>query len=239
MSFVKRMISLTFTLNNTKFQGTGSDTLTISGLRTSVTIHEAGGVSRGACHIVVYGLTASQMNSLSLYGMPADVQFNNRVSVSAGDAVSGMSQVFQGTITSCEADYSDQENAALVVEAYAYQYQAIAPAQPYSQPGSVDVSVIMGNLAKQLGLNFENTGVSVKLSNPYLCGSLVKQVQSVAKAANINAYLDSKSGKLAIWPKGQGRNAQIVEIGPTTGLHRLSDVHVSRGPVPNSFQSEH
>ena len=136
MSFVKRVISLTFTLQSTKFQGTGSDTLTISGLRTSVTIQESGGASRGACHIVVHGLSASQMNSLSTYGMPADVQFNNRVSVSAGDAVSGMSLIFQGTITSCEADYSDQENAALVVEAYAYNIRPSRPRSPIASLGA-------------------------------------------------------------------------------------------------------
>ena len=76
----------------------------------------------------------------------------------------------------------------------------------------------MGSLAKLLGVNFENSGVSVKLSNPYLCGSLVTQVQSAANAANINAYFDSKNGRLAIWPKKSMRNAQVVEISPATGL---------------------
>ena len=47
----------------------------------------AGGVSADRGHVEIYGMTQSQMNQLSTYGVPVGNTFNNRISIQAGDAV--------------------------------------------------------------------------------------------------------------------------------------------------------
>lgn len=217
MSLVRRVISVTFRLQSGNFAGTGSNTLTVTGLKTWFTMSQVGGVSRDAVHLVVFGLTQSQMNQLSTYGMPPDQNFNNEVTVQAGDAVSGMATVFQGTITSADANYGPPE-ASLVVRAYLGQYISVAPAASLSYRGTADAATIMGNIAQKMGLTLENSGVNVKLSNPYFSGSLFDQAKSCARAGNFYAVLDGKNNVLAIWPKGQNRNGSVLTISPQSGL---------------------
>ena len=76
----------------------------------------------------------------------------------------------------------------------------------------------MGNIAKEMGLSLENSGVPAQLTNAYFPGSLDDQRKACAEAANIYATIDHVRGVLAIWPKNGYRNAEIVTIGPTTGL---------------------
>ena len=216
-SFTKKVISLTFTLNSGTFEGTTANALTVSGLRTTVAYSQQGWLVKDAANIVVYGLTQSQMSQLSTYGAPPTITTQNMISVSAGDNVTGMSVVFQGAITEARAKYTG-ENAPFIITAVQFMPQAVQTVAALSYNGPVSVAVIMGNLAQQLGLTLENSGVTSILTNFYQTGSLLDQAKAVAKAANINALIDSRNGLLAIWPLNQARNGQTVLISPTSGL---------------------
>jgi hypothetical protein len=218
MSFTRKILSFTFTLPSGTFQGTGSNTLTVSGLKASISMRQQGGVTQDQVSIVIWGLTTSQMNQMSTFGVYPDLTKNAQITVQAGDTTSGLSTVFIGTIRIANADYSAQPNVAFVVEASANHYLAVAPAPPLSFNGTADVAVIIGNLAGQIGMTLENSGVSVKLSNPYFCRSAVDQIMACAKHANINVYIDTKMSVVAIWPKGQSRNGQLITIAPGKGL---------------------
>jgi hypothetical protein len=67
-----------------------------------------------------------------------------------------------------------------------------------------------------MGLAFENSGVTGKLSNPYFPGSARSQAQACARAAGISMIIDN--GKLAIWPKNGSRNGAVPLISPQTGM---------------------
>jgi hypothetical protein len=74
----------------------------------------------------------------------------------------------------------------------------LKPATPNTFQGATDVSQIMQSLAQAAGLTLENNNVSVKLSNPYFWGDIISQIQSCAKAANINFHIDGATKTLAI-----------------------------------------
>ncbi|OYV45403.1 MAG: hypothetical protein B7X10_05785, partial [Burkholderiales bacterium 21-58-4] len=95
---------------------------------------------------------------------------------------------------------------------------AMKPATPTSFSGSVNVSTIMSNIAAQMGVPFENNGVSVILSNPYLPGTAHQQAAAAARTAHINWTIDSEIGPLAIWNKGQSRGGVIPLFTPQTGM---------------------
>lgn len=216
-SFIQRAVDVTFTLiQGATFKETGTNSVTLHNLRVSAHITISGEVM-AELQLQVYGLTMSMMNQLSTLGrgIPGSVP-NNIVSVAAGDAVSGMSPVFEGTIYQGWADFQGMPETMFAVSAYAGLYQSVASAQPTSASGSVDCAKVMEGLAKQMGMTLENSGVSVMLSTPYFPGTPRMQVEECARAADIRWQIDRNV--LAIWPKDGYRAGDAPLISPQTGM---------------------
>jgi hypothetical protein len=140
----------------------------------------------------------------------------NTVTVLAGDDVSGMAQVFQGTIIAAWADFMAAPEVAFNITGSAGLIEALLPIPASTYPGSADAAVILANLAGQMGLEFENSGVSVILSKPYFPGSARAQAQACADAARIEWVIDN--GTLAIWPRGGARKGLVPLVSPEAGM---------------------
>ena len=217
MSFLERKIGLQFQLGTGSFGASGFNTVDVpDGLRISAQITKAGGVSMTDLQLRVYGLSLDLMNTLSTLGKPLTDGRNNTVTVTAGDADIGMSTVFVGTIFQAWADMQAAPEGAFVVEAHTGLLDALRPLAPTSIKGYADAAFLISGLAQQMGYTFENSGVSVKLSNPYLHGTGRDQILQLAEAAHINVLFDDTN--IAIWPKGGQRNKSAVLISPDTGL---------------------
>lgn len=219
MSFAKKVIQLSFQLQTGTFNGTQSNNLTVSG-KIHVHMEDAGGVSSNAVRIAVWGLTQSQMNQLSTFGTIPTQNLKNTVTVLAGDE-GALTQIFTGIIQFANADLSGQPDAALVITAFANLYTAVAPVAPVSYSGPTDAAQIMTQLAAKWqpkALTLQNHGVSVKLSNPYLSGSVWDMARSVARAGNFNIYPDLVRGTLDMWPQNGNRGNSGITIGPGSGL---------------------
>jgi len=228
VAFVERAINVTFKLGQGQFGGSGADTVTLSGLRVSSKIIKAGGPSMGTAQLQVYGMTLSQMNKLSTLGMQITLQRKNTLLVEAGDADVGMATVFVGTIYNAWVDMQGAPEVPFHVEAHVGLFEAIAPAKPSSFTGSADVATIMSGLATQMGLKFENNGVSIKLANPYFWGSARDQAMACAEAAGLRSSWIIDNGTLAIWNPGQPRGQQVPLISADTGME-LSPTYTSKG----------
>lgn len=219
MAFVERLLRVTFVLGEGAFgedTGANYNTVILSNLRASAKVVKAGGPSMGTLQLQVYGLRLSLMNQLSTLGVMPTLIRRNTVSLEAGDSVNGMAVVFQGTITNAWADFQASPDIPFHVEAHTGLIEAVKPIPPSSFRGSASVVVIMSGLAAQMGLAFENTGVSTVLSSPYFYGSARSQAQACAEAANIEWIIDN--GKLAIWPKLQARGGQVPLVSVETGM---------------------
>src|SRR6185295_1510125 len=219
MSFAKKRIDVTFTLAPIKdeagnkiisqptFAGGSSNSVTLSGYRVSASIVKAGGIaSQGQLQLRIYGMSLDLMNQLSTLGKTpiyvAGPQ-RNLISVSAGDD-SGTGLVFQGTISQAYTDLGGAPDAMFTVDAFSLLYQAVQAIPPTSFKGATDAAIILQGLATQMGLSFENNGVSVMLQNPYFHGSALSQAQDCIRAAGIE-WNQGDNGILAIWPKGGAR----------------------------------
>lgn len=216
MNIPRRKIDVAFRLGEGAFGASGADTVTVSGLRISSSIIKAGVPSMGTAQLQIFGLTLSLMNKLSTLGPAPTLYRRNTVTVTAGDDQNGMGTVFIGTIVNAYPEFSAMPDVAFVVEAHAGMIESLAPVPVTSVQGTADVATIMSGLATQMGLTFENNGVSVKIANPYLSGSGRNQVQAIAAAAGIEWVIDN--GKLAIWKPGESRGGTIPLISPSTGL---------------------
>ena len=176
----------------------------------------AGNNSMASCDMIIYGMTLADMNSISTLGQIFGKQNKDKMDVYAGDSVSGMSHLYSGEIWTAYSDYQGGPNVPFHISAFAGAGAAAQIVKPTSvNQKSVDVGGLMGQLAGQAGLSFENNGVSVNIAYPYLPGSARKQIQLLANHANIHFAIDR--GILAIWPNNGSRSATAT-VSPTTGL---------------------
>jgi hypothetical protein len=228
MSFVARKIDVTITLGvPTVGPGqptppqpvfsSGKNTLTLKGHRVSCSITIGGNSSYPVAVASIYGMTMSDMNAIASFGQPQYFSNNNKISIAAGDSISGMPVAFSGTLGDAYIDLTRTPDVCLVVTGFAGARAALAPVPPNSFRGAASVSTIMGVLASAAGFTLENNGVTAVLSNSYFPGSALDQIKSCATAANINWTIDGEI--LAIWPKNGSRGSKgIPLISPTTGL---------------------
>lgn len=219
MSFVKRKITVTFQLGQGAFGESGTNTVTISGLRVQANIHKIGGADGGGgiTALRIYGLTLGLMNQLS--GMQYVTRMRkNTVIVQAGDDEAGMTTVFVGQVVVSMMDFSQSPAVTLNISATPGAFYLVAPAAPFSSPGSVDAAQILSSLASVMGLGFVNNGVSGKmLKTPYYAGSPMDQAAAVIRDAGIE-WNGCHDRTLAIWPKGGNAPGNTVNLNAQTGL---------------------
>lgn len=226
MTFTQKQITIAITLANNPqtnqpktFAGTGgSNTLTVQNARTRVRIRNSGAPSSNEATVDVYGLTPSLMNQLSTLGMTLNLIPKNSITIAAGD-VNGMTTVYTGTIREAYGDYNQSPDVPMHFECQFGLAAATAPAKASSFTGPTGVAAVMQGYAGQLGLSFENNGVSTQLSNPYFSGSLMTQIAACREHAGIGCEFPNGT-TLAIFPKFSSRLAAgtVPLISKTTGM---------------------
>lgn len=215
MAFSKKRIDVIFELANGEFEG-GGNTYTASGLRVSCSIEVRSGDYQGNARIAIFGLPLQVMNQLSNVGAKWAQAQANYVTIVAGDDTTGMQIVWQGGIYAAMVDATAMPHVAFLIEARPGYFGQIKSAPALSIRGSADVAGMMEQIAKGLGMAFENNGVTKRLSNPYYSGSLVNQARQIARDAGISWIMDR--GTLAISNPGEPRKGEPVLISPQTGL---------------------
>lgn len=215
MAFATKRLEVILELATGSFEG-GGNSYSAAGLRTSCSIQVVGGVQQGNARIAIWGLPLDVMNQLSAVGPKFLQTMKNFVTIKAGDDVSGMQVVYQGGIYTAMVDATAMPQVAFLIEAKQGYAGQIDPATPLSIRGSADVAGMMSQIAGQLGMSFENNGVTAKLANPYYAGSLVQQATAIARDAGIVWVMERNV--LAINNPGEKREGETVLISPQTGL---------------------
>lgn len=191
------------------------------GPRVSAQITRNGMPGNSTATIRIFGLSLSDMNSVSSLGKPKIYERHNTVTVYAGNPIDGMSVVYYGQIQDAWEDFDGAPEVALNIDAASGIIDAMKPIPATSYSGAVDAATIMAGLAVQLGYAFENNGVSVILSNPYYPLTAREQIVACAEEANIFAAIDGSGDAgsiLAIWPKDGARGGVIPLVSPDTGM---------------------
>jgi hypothetical protein len=213
-----------FTLANGSLFSSGGqtgNTITLEGFRASVYIDNAGGAMMGTLRAQIFGVTASDMNTLT------SMLWDDLVVSSSGSsfafnsiqvfAIDGTQQtlVYNGDILNCWGVYTSMPNAYLYVEAQIGYSALVQPVAPLSIAANTDVATVMQQIASGMGYQFENNGVNIAVAK----GSYWEQARSLMQAYKFWMYLDStKPNTLAISPYGQARNTAVPLISPQTGL---------------------
>jgi hypothetical protein len=213
MAFSQKQINVSFSLANGQFEG-GGNSASLTGLRVACSIAVRGGADLGTASISIFGLPLAMMNQLVTIGQSFNKQFQNGVSITAGDA-NGMSQVWSGAIASAFVDGS-MPNVCLRIISTPGVFLAVKPVPALSIKGTADVAGMLSNLAGQMGFKFENAGVTAKLANPYYAGTAWQQALAIAQHAGI--VMTVERGVLAIAPPGTPRSGAAFAITPLTNM---------------------
>lgn len=214
-SFTKKIITVNLTLASGNFDGTNSNTVSLSGLRVDCRIEKGGHPTKNKARVKIYGMEESQMNRLTSLAFKPMAVRNNLIQVLAGDE-NGMSVAFAGSITGAWANYHAPPNLFFNIEALTGFYPAIVPASPTSVNGGASVADMMATLARQMGYTFRNEGVTTQLSCPYLSGTAYQQAAALADAADCEFIVDDD--ELVIAPRGGARTGTAPLLSKETGM---------------------
>jgi hypothetical protein len=212
-----RHLDVAFHLGKGSFGDSGADSYTATGCRTSATITKAGGVSKAELSLRIMGLPLEIMNKLATLGKPLVEGRNNTIDITAHSDGGNKIQAFTGTIFQAWTDLQSAPDAVFTVSAFTGLLTALQPVPPTSYTDTTDVAAAMQQLAGQMGLAFENSGVDVQLTSPYLPGTAWEQASALAEAAGINWTIEDDK-TLAIWPMGGSRTGAPIEISAATRM---------------------
>lgn len=222
MSLVARQISPIITLASdagTSFNG--SDTAKYDGLRVRVNISKGGTPQLDTAEVRIWGMPLSDMNAVSRLGKPLTWTRENVITLQAGDAGAGMSQIFTGFIYSAYVSFEPPE-ASLNIMAISNLKALTMAVPPSSFPGNASIDTIGQAIATKMGLGYLNSGVTWQTNNAYFTGSAKDQMDKVAKAANCQwTPTGGAAGNLLeVWPKGEARGDSGITIS-STDSHQL------------------
>jgi hypothetical protein len=225
VAFSQKLINVALSYNTGNFGNVSSgggagNSGTLSGLRVQCHISTPGGIAgQSSATLAIFGMTQSDMNQYTLFGLDPTAVGGNNVTITAGDAATGMAEIFTGTVYLAWMDATSMPRVAFRVESYYGTFESVKKTAPISMSGSADVATVFQQIAGNMGVSFENGGVNTKINNLYLPGTLYTQAESLARMAGIQWVMEK--GKLAIWPNGQSRQSSSstpVVLSPTTGM---------------------
>lgn len=216
-SFRARRLRVTLILGggNSVFPGTNSNTLVLDDLRMSVSVQAAARQDSQA-DLRIYGMRFEDMNALTVAWANPPVVLNHYVII---DAWTGKtwSQIFKGTMTEAQPDFSDQPDVAFVITAQTGYFQRINPSPPTPYEKPVEIAVAVRDLATKMGFAFIDGGAKGVLTDQYLWGTYYDQMAQACRAANTDFYLLGDT--LVITAAGRPRNeAPAVKLTRDTGL---------------------
>lgn len=210
--YAQRLVDLQITSpvgSGIVFGPSKSNSITLSGYRVSATIANVGIVSRAMASIQILGMTQSDMNTLTSRQQYIYYSQNNvTVTILAGDAIGGMKIAFEGVMTSALDDPSDLPNVSFNILAVQQYNSAIDQPPALSFQGTLSIGTICALLATRMGLTLENNGCTSVLTNQYLHGSTLDQLNRATQAAKVLYIIEN--GVLAIWPNGSYRTTQTT-----------------------------
>jgi hypothetical protein len=216
--------------------GGTANTITMQGLRASVSIDHAGGADMGTMSANIYGLTPSQLNQLTslqwktaILGLSSQDFSAYTVQVYAIDG-SQETLLYNGQVLNAWADFSGMPQTCLIIQTNpAGAYSALVnSANPLSISSNTTVGIVMSRLAQAMGFSFQNASSDGSIVNQavtkgsYFGNTAMEQARSMMDAYRFWMYIDATTNPptLAIVPWGKARNSVVAVplISPQTGL---------------------
>lgn len=214
MSFIKRSIEIHLTLSKGNF-GDGN-TKVIRDLGMSASVQKLGPPDFPKASVEIYGMALDEIQALTSLSFHPFKTSRNFINIYAGDNVSGMSEVFAGSIVSAHGDFSGCPEHKLVIDAEAGFWGRVYAQGPGVVSGVQDAASYVARQAAAAGMTFSNEGVSARLRNCIFHGSPIEQARQVAAQIGADLLIDDE--QMILLPKNGHRKGMIPLLSAQSGL---------------------
>jgi len=216
----KKALKFVIHLATGKFGSSDNNVIELTGFRASAEVSKTGGLQMSTLAARVYGVSESDMRSVTTMSWMEGFDIHNTIDVFAIDGPIE-TLVFSGSLTHSAGDYQNAPDVFLGIRAAANHDAQLNAVAPLSISGGADVAIAIERIARALGKTFVNNsnngaGVHVTLVDTYAEGTLIDQLRALAQAADINVYNDDRT--LSITPRNQAVTVDVPVISPDTGL---------------------
>lgn len=208
MSFTKKIVEVRITLTSGTLSG-GANTKIIGGLPVKAEISNPGLPALSSAKISISGINQEDLEALTFLAFrPLTYAEGNVVSVYAEDEETGKSLAFMGNIVTSVPNYNAAPDVTLEIEAMAGYYAKLLAVPPYTFKGSIPVSSILQEICQKARFVFVNEGETKSVLNPYLKGSPIQKIITLANNYNLNIVV---SGETVTLKPSQG-DRQVVSV---------------------------
>lgn len=226
-TFTKRAIDVTINWGKGDYGATPGPDILLTGHRVLAQVVYVNGAYQATASIRIYGMTMNEINECIGTNPNAYAVTGSRIRLSASTAKGAMAQIYDGQILRSFGEFNSQPEPCLLVEGQGAVLASLKPVPARSYKGTADAADIAADIAKSIGLAFENSGVSVILDNPYFSGTDYTQLQKLGDAARFHYTIDR--GVLAIWPRGGSRKTEVpILVSSQTGMVGYPDIGSDR-----------
>jgi len=212
-------------LGTGNFGSSSANTITLQGFRASVDIDKAGGMMMGTLRAQIFGVSQSDMNSITTIQWQPLAYIPNTVQVFAIDGQQS-TLVFTGNIINAWANYDNMPDVYLSIQAQAAYFSQLQPLTPTAFSGPVDAVSLMQTVIGKINASIssgaatytlENNGVGqIPIVNPYFANTGLEQLKDIARAAGVWLYIDNTI--VAITPLNQARSKPATTVSKASGL---------------------
>lgn len=227
MTFSSKQLSVTFSPGANPFsESPPGKPVKVEGLRMSISVNIVGLPTMNTADITIYGMTQDRVNRFTRAGLDPFEQRNDVVTINAGETdpstgLTNTSLVYGGVLDYAYQDFQAAPEVPFIIHCATGIFQQLkgipANSFPATNNSGTDVATIMSQLASQMGYEFESNGVSIQLANPYLWGPPRLQMQAVADAADIYAFIENEQ-RVVIIDKRKSRGGTTPILSAKTGM---------------------
>lgn len=236
MTYRRKAIDITFTLDAVKnndtgktyqptFAGGNNNQKTLSGYRVIASVTQPGGnLGQDSAMVRIFGMSMSDMNTLSTLGTTPTLAPNNKIVIQTGEILENgdkgpMSTIYVGRIAQAYTDLAGAPEGSFIVQAFSLSYIAELTLPPTNGVGTVNAVDLIRGIASKVGFGFRcnPTNLNVPIQDPYFPGSALTQIRDIVRAANIE-WNNGALGAISLWQRGGTEKGNPIEIGPSNGL---------------------
>lgn len=214
-SFIPRRLRVSLTLNKGQFAG-GGNTKVITDLAMRCTVEKLGPPDFAKASVEIFGMSLDEIEQLTtLAFQPFQVQ-RNYINIYAGDDISGLSEIFAGSIISSSGDFSGSPEHKLKIDAEVGFWGRVFAQGPNVINGTQSAASFIESQAAAAEMTFTNEGVSAQLSNCVFNGSPIQQARQAAEQIGADLLIDDN--EIVLMPKNGVRKGNAVLLNSNSGL---------------------
>jgi hypothetical protein len=193
----------------------GENTKIIKDLAMEATVEKLGFPDSNKLALTVYGMAQEDIEPLTMLAFDTTDAALNKIVLTAGDEEEGKRIVFVGDIIpgGAIADYSGSPEIKMIFNAMTGYQKAVTPTSPTSVKGLISFTEL---ITMVFGKKPILAGKDKQIENPYLSGSVLKQVKDLCASAGYELIIDDD--EIYINTKDEYIKAPVPLINKESGL---------------------